>query len=170
MQHREMAMNLALILVGMLWARAMAQSSCSSVIISMSPCLNYVTGNSLTPSLQCCTQLSIVVHSSPQCLCEVINGGGSSLGININRTQALTLPGACNVQTPPISRCYATSPAAFPTGTPEVPGTPSGTGSKTAPSEKNGPGKSSGSPIKLSISLLAFALFAASYVSTFMTY
>lgn len=105
MAHREMATSLALIVVSMLWAGAMAQSSCTNVLISMSPCLNYITGNTSTPSSQCCTQLSSVVRSSPQCLCEVLKGGGSSLGININQTQALALPGACNVQTPPISRC-----------------------------------------------------------------
>ncbi|KAJ9182135.1 hypothetical protein P3X46_006161 [Hevea brasiliensis] len=169
MAHTQMATSLALILVSVLWAGAMAQSSCTNVLISMSPCLNYITGNSSTPSSQCCTQLSSVVRSSPQCLCEVLNGGGSSLGININQTQALALPGACNVQTPPTSRCNATSPAASPAGTPEVPSTPSGTGSKTVPSREVD-GTSNGSSTKLSISLLAFLLFAASYVSTFTTY
>lgn len=105
MAHRKMAMGLAVVLVTMMWAGAMAQSGCTNVLISMSPCLNYITGNSSTPSSQCCTQLASVVRSSPQCLCAVLNGGGSSLGININQTQAIALPGACNVQTPPISRC-----------------------------------------------------------------
>ncbi|KAG8658703.1 hypothetical protein MANES_03G176600v8 [Manihot esculenta] len=121
MAHREIATSLALIVVSMLWAGAMAQSSCTNVLISMSPCLNYITGNTSTPSSQCCTQLSSVVRSSPQCLCEVLKGGGSSLGININQTQALALPGACNVQTPPISSCNAASPAASPEGTTEGP-------------------------------------------------
>jgi len=105
MAHTAMSMDLAMVLVTMLCARAMAQSDCTSVLISMSPCLNYITGNSSTPSSQCCTQLASVVRSSPQCLCQVLNGGGSSLGINVNQTQAIALPGACNVQTPPISSC-----------------------------------------------------------------
>ncbi|OAY55739.1 non-specific lipid transfer protein GPI-anchored 5 [Manihot esculenta] len=169
MAHREIATSLALIVVSMLWAGAMAQSSCTNVLISMSPCLNYITGNTSTPSSQCCTQLSSVVRSSPQCLCEVLKGGGSSLGININQTQALALPGACNVQTPPISSCNAASPAASPEGTTEGPTRTPGTGSKTVPSTE-ADGTSSGSSMKLSISLLAFLLFAASYVSTFTTY
>jgi hypothetical protein len=103
--YGKMETSLVLVLVTMLWAGAAAQSSCTSVIISMSPCLNYITGNSSTPSSGCCTQLASVVRSQPQCLCEVLNGGGSSLGINVNQTQALALPGACNVQTPPLSRC-----------------------------------------------------------------
>lgn len=95
-----------LIIAGALWAGVAAQSSdCTNVIISMSPCLNYVTGNSSTPSSSCCSQLSSVVKSQPQCLCQVINGGGSSLGINVNQTQAMALPSACKVQTPPVSKC-----------------------------------------------------------------
>ena len=105
MAQGRMEMGLVLVLVTMLWAGAAAQSSCTNVIISMSPCLNYITGNSSTPSSGCCSQLASVVRSQPQCLCQVLNGGGSSLGININQTQALALPGACNVQTPPLSQC-----------------------------------------------------------------
>ncbi|KAJ0982525.1 hypothetical protein J5N97_010780 [Dioscorea zingiberensis] len=62
-------------------------------------------GESSTPSVPCCTQLASVVKSDPECLCELLNGGGASMGITINRTQALALPAACNVQTPPISEC-----------------------------------------------------------------
>ena len=85
---------------------AMAQSSvCTSALVSLSPCLNYLSGNTSTPSSGCCSQLANVVQSQPQCLCEALNGGGSSLGLSINQTQALALPEACNVQTPPTSRC-----------------------------------------------------------------
>lgn len=84
--------------------RVLAQSTCTSALISMSPCLNYITGNTTSPSQQCCSQLGNVVRSSPDCLCQVLNGGGSQLGINVNQTQALALPRACNVQTPPVSR------------------------------------------------------------------
>ncbi|XVE73102.1 hypothetical protein DITRI_Ditri11bG0090700 [Diplodiscus trichospermus] len=108
---------LALVLVTMIYDidKATAQSGCSSVLLSLAPCLNYITGSSTTPSSSCCSQLSSVVQSRPQCLCSALNGGGSSLGITINQTQALSLPGACNVQTPPVSRCNgAKGPAAPP--------------------------------------------------------
>ena len=85
--------------------RVSAQSSCTTALISMSPCLNYITGNTTSPSQQCCSQLGNVVRSSPDCLCQALNGGGSQLGINVNQTQALALPRACNVQTPPVSGC-----------------------------------------------------------------
>ncbi|GFZ22025.1 bifunctional inhibitor/lipid-transfer protein/seed storage 2S albumin superfamily protein [Actinidia rufa] len=149
----------------MLWTVVTAQSSdCTKALISMSPCLNYITGNPSTPTSRCCQQLASVVRLQSQCLCEVLNGGGSSMGINVNQTQAVALPGACNVQTPPISRCngksaygfsplfhegsnlslvhfsrLAASPADSPAGTPQSPNTiTSGTRSKTVPSTKDG--------------------------------
>lgn len=105
MASRGLEMSLILVLVATLLGGAAAQLGCTSALISLSPCLNYISGNSSSPSSSCCSQLSNVVQSSPQCLCSVLNGGGSSLGITINQTLALALPGACNVQTPPVSQC-----------------------------------------------------------------
>ncbi|XP_050266072.1 non-specific lipid transfer protein GPI-anchored 5-like [Quercus robur] len=160
---KRMQMVLAFVLVAALCGGSMAQpsSSCTNVIISMSPCLNYITGNSSTPSSSCCTQLASVVRSQPQCLCDVLNGGASSLGINVNQTQAMVLPGACNVQTPPISQCNASSPANSPAGTPSS----SGNGSKTVPS--TGGDTSDGKTTELTSSLLLFIVFIASYALTF---
>nr|GEV52561.1 non-specific lipid-transfer protein-like protein At2g13820 [Tanacetum cinerariifolium] len=109
-------MMILVITMAAFYGSAMAQSGCTSVLVSLSPCLNYITGNTTTPSSSCCSQLSSVVTSQPQCLCQVLNGGGSSLGININQTQALALPTACNVQTPPTSQCNAGSPTKSPEG------------------------------------------------------
>lgn len=99
-----MALVMVLI-VPIFWDGALAQSSCMTTLVGLSPCLNYVSGNSSTPSSSCCTSLSSVVQSNPQCLCMLVNGGGSNLGVVINQTLALGLPSACNVQTPPLSRC-----------------------------------------------------------------
>ncbi|XVF63080.1 hypothetical protein PTKIN_Ptkin09bG0060200 [Pterospermum kingtungense] len=168
MANMKIATCLVLVLGAMLCAGTMAQSGCTSVLISLSPCLNYITGNTSTPSQQCCTQLANVVRSSPQCLCQVLNGGGSSLGITINQTQALALPGSCNIKTPPISSCNAASPA--PVGSPESGSiTPAGGGSKTVPSTQED-GSSDGSTIKLSISLLIFLLLATTYSSIFYSH
>ncbi|XP_022898180.1 protein YLS3-like isoform X3 [Olea europaea var. sylvestris] len=139
--------SLVLVLVVMLSDDTKAQSGCTTAIVGLSPCLNYVIGNSSTPSSSCCSQLSGVVKSQPQCLCSLLNGGAaSSFGITINQTLALALPKVCNVQTPPVSRCNATpvsspaeSPAESVDETPDVPtlpsdsDIPSGTGSKTVP-------------------------------------
>ncbi|KAG6532028.1 hypothetical protein ZIOFF_005866 [Zingiber officinale] len=93
------------LMVGFVLDRASAQSGCTSVIISMAPCLGYVTGNASTPSSSCCSQLSSVLQSRPECLCSMLNGGAASLGITVNQTRALAIPAACNVQTPPVSAC-----------------------------------------------------------------
>ncbi|KAF9673734.1 hypothetical protein SADUNF_Sadunf10G0054900 [Salix dunnii] len=78
-------------IVAMLSAKVMAQSDCTDVLISLAPCLNYVTGSSSTPSS------------------------------SINETLALALPDTCEVQTPPVSKCNdinvpGMSPADSPTG------------------------------------------------------
>ncbi|KAL3517596.1 hypothetical protein ACH5RR_020185 [Cinchona calisaya] len=133
MASKRIAMCLVLVQVIMLWSGAKAQSSssCATALMGLSPCLSYVTGNSSKPSPACCTQLGNVVQSSPACLCTLTNGAANSMGLNINQTLALALPGACNVQTPPISQCNAVgngpasspavSPVAAPAASPESP-------------------------------------------------
>lgn len=80
--------------------------NCQQVIVGLAPCLDYIQGNATKPSSGCCTELSTILKNQPQCLCQVLNGGAaSSLGINVNQTQALALPKACNVQTPSVSLC-----------------------------------------------------------------
>ncbi|CAN1270988.1 Non-specific lipid transfer protein GPI-anchored 5 [Linum perenne] len=130
--------------IAMLSFGAMAQapsastnsSTCTNAIMSLSPCLPYVTGNSTSPSAPCCSQLGTFVQSTPQCLCTLVNSRGSPSFLTVNQTLALALPGACKLQTPPISQCKDTpeASAAAPT---EVPASSSGggdgaTGSKTA--------------------------------------
>ncbi|KAJ7972769.1 Non-specific lipid-transfer protein-like protein family [Quillaja saponaria] len=112
MAPKGIILALVLVLVAILWNPTAAQSGCTSALTSMASCLNYITGNSSTPSASCCSQLSSVAQSSPQCLCSVLNGGGAPFAININQTLALSLPGACKIQMPPISQCRA---AAAPT-------------------------------------------------------
>ncbi|KAJ0111709.1 hypothetical protein Patl1_03337 [Pistacia atlantica] len=107
MASRVLEMALILILAALFWGGATAQSNsnCSNVLATMAPCLNYLMANSSTPSTSCCSQLGAVVKSSPDCLCAALNGSIPSMGININRTIALTLPGACQVQTPSFNNC-----------------------------------------------------------------
>ncbi|KAJ1405172.1 Plant lipid transfer protein/Par allergen [Sesbania bispinosa] len=180
MAFRGFVLCLVMVLVAIMWTQSAAQSSCTSTLTSLSPCLNYIMGSSSTPSASCCSQLSSVVQSSPQCLCSVLNGGGSSFGITINQTLALSLPGACKVQTPPVSQCKAgngpkspsTAPVGSPVGspsdsssespegsiTPSATEFPSGAGSKTVPSTDGG--SSGGSTIKVPFFHLMLYLLA----------
>lgn len=101
--------GLVLVLAATLWPQSAAQSGCTSALMSLTPCVGFITGNSSTPSSSCCSQLASVVQASPRCLCSVMNGTGPTFGIPINQTLALALPNACNVQTPPISQCNGKS-------------------------------------------------------------
>ncbi|CDY27459.1 BnaC04g51000D [Brassica napus] len=92
-------------------SKAQPSGSCVSTLTTLSPCLGYITGNSTTPSQTCCSQLDSVIKSSPQCICSAVNSPIPNIGLNINRTQALQLPNACNIQAPPLSQCnVATGP------------------------------------------------------------
>ncbi|GMH08445.1 hypothetical protein Nepgr_010285 [Nepenthes gracilis] len=149
----------------MLWAGATAQTSsgCYNALMGLTPCLDYVTGSSSTPSSECCTKLASVVKSQPLCLCKIYNGTGS-IGISVNKTLVLALPGACKVQIPSFNLCsklesLAPSPAPSPTGS----GESTGSGTTTAPAPENG--SSAGSSIKLSFTTLVSLLLIASYAS-----
>ncbi|MED6106797.1 hypothetical protein PIB30_007825 [Stylosanthes scabra] len=161
-----------------------SSSSCMNVLLSLSPCLDYITGSASTPSSGCCSQLAYVVGSQPQCLCEVVNGAASSIGasLNINQTQALGLPSACRVQTPPISMC--TSGTATPTTAGSVsppagvyvsgiPNSPAaGIGSTIVSSTNGGIGGGSfqwNSSCRAKLPSLLLALFFFATTFTFMT-
>ncbi|KAL7601204.1 hypothetical protein Lser_V15G27234 [Lactuca serriola] len=179
MACKVVSVTLAMVLIVSICRGTMAQSGCTNALMGMSPCLNFITGNTSTPSSSCCSQLGNLVQAQPQCLCAVLNGNGITLGISINRTLALTLPGACNVQTPPVSQCNAAngpgttstpSPATSPEGStnepdilPESPtesDSPSGSGSKTDGLTPNG------SESRTPVHLLVFVLFVVTWASS----
>ncbi|XP_072987961.1 non-specific lipid transfer protein GPI-anchored 5-like [Typha latifolia] len=133
--------------------------NCSSAIISLAPCLNYISGNASTPSSSCCSQLASVVKSDPKCLCTVLNGGGSSLGITVNQTKALALPDACKVKTPPVSECNTNG---APEPSPATPTTETG-GSKNVPA--TGQDSSDGTFLAIPISFAVTLLSVVAYFS-----
>ncbi|XP_023534720.1 non-specific lipid-transfer protein-like protein At2g13820 [Cucurbita pepo subsp. pepo] len=171
----ESALFLLLVAFGMSHESVAQSAGCTTALISLSPCLTYITGSggsstSTAPSSSCCSRLATVVQSQPQCLCSALNGGAAvSLGVTINRTRALGLPAACSVQTPPPSRCddangAAAAPAISPISSPgsspsddeelgEAPTTrettfPSEVDSKYAPNNRRNPESGGRSLIK----------------------
>ncbi|KAG0547220.1 hypothetical protein BDA96_01G061000 [Sorghum bicolor] len=164
---------LAAAVVAALVASASAQSSgCTTTLISLYPCLNYISGNVSAPPSSCCSQLASVVQTNPQCLCAALSGDSSSLGgVTIDKTRALALPQACNVKTPPASKCNsagggsapgAATPTTPSSGVPATAGT--GTGSKTTPTAPYL--MSGGASIRGTVSLvLAFAAVAVYAIS-----
>ncbi|KAM7257021.1 hypothetical protein ACFE04_012762 [Oxalis oulophora] len=101
-----MGVNIGLILiVTMLVTQATAQSDCSKMIISLTPCLGFATGTTKHPSGLCCAHLGHIVKSQPRCLCTLLNGGAGQLGATINDTLALELPEDCDVKIPDSNEC-----------------------------------------------------------------
>ncbi|XP_060181291.1 non-specific lipid transfer protein GPI-anchored 5-like [Lycium barbarum] len=122
-----------------------AQSDCQQVIVGLAPCLQYIDGNATSPSSGCCTQVGTIVKTRQQCVCEVFSG------VNVNQTLALALPKACNVRTPSVSLCKATSPVASPVSS----SNPSGDGSRYSQSGDSSGGYSLKLPYCLFLSLVA---------------
>ncbi|KAK1308261.1 hypothetical protein QJS10_CPA09g00525 [Acorus calamus] len=88
---------------------------CDSVIYTMLPCLSFVENGSKVakPDADCCSAFSKLVKTHPGCLCEAMNAG-STFGIPINMTKALTLPKACGVKVHHKPHCGAPTPAPAP--------------------------------------------------------
>uniref|UniRef100_A0A0D9WW34 Bifunctional inhibitor/plant lipid transfer protein/seed storage helical domain-containing protein n=1 Tax=Leersia perrieri TaxID=77586 RepID=A0A0D9WW34_9ORYZ len=134
-----------------------SSSGCTQTLLSMSPCLNYLTGNETAPSASCCSKLGDVVKSQPECLCVALNADPASLGLSIDRARALGLPDACKVKTPSASNCK--SGAGAPTTTPS----PAGTGSKATPTTPVGAGVRV-SPVGVIAGIVVAAVYAVSAV------
>ncbi|PWA95068.1 plant lipid transfer protein/Par allergen [Artemisia annua] len=102
--NRYEVISIVLVVVmGTLSGGAMATTKeCSSAVISLSPCVNYVSGNVSAPSHPCCAQLANVVKSHLSCLCSLVHGEMPQ-GYKVNETLVLGLPVACDIQTPPAS-------------------------------------------------------------------
>ncbi|CAK8543485.1 unnamed protein product [Lathyrus sativus] len=173
MEFRSNMMWLSMFFVVVsLWGVTVAQtdSSCTNVFISLSPCLDYITEQTSSPSSGCCSQLASVMGSQPQCLCEVVNGGAASsiaASFNINQTRALALPATCNVQTPVNTCTGSTSSSSPPTGVSisNIPNSPSGSFASTTGSSESIRGSSSSyrtssSSGNFQCSLLVLVIFA----------
>ncbi|KAK9941387.1 hypothetical protein M0R45_017992 [Rubus argutus] len=76
------------------------RAQCADQLVGLAPCLPYVTGgkDAKTPTIDCCTGLKQVDAKSHKCICVLIKDHDDpKLGLNINATLALKLPGACHV-------------------------------------------------------------------------
>ncbi|XP_021762685.1 non-specific lipid-transfer protein-like protein At2g13820 [Chenopodium quinoa] len=134
--------------------------ACKDALVSLSPCLDFITGSSSTPTSSCCLQLHAIVQSQPWCLCVGLKGNGSEIGLPVNKTKAESLPRVCHVKTQPVSECNklpaGLSLSAFPSNASK----PEGTGPKS--DSKN---TSNGSMTEFQIHFTLFLLFITLSVS-----
>lgn len=79
---------------------------CTSVVLSMSDCLSYVTNGStvVKPEGNCCSGLKSVLKTDAECLCEAFKSS-SQFGVVLNISKALSLPDACHVHAPSAAKC-----------------------------------------------------------------
>ncbi|XP_039139851.1 non-specific lipid transfer protein GPI-anchored 19-like isoform X2 [Dioscorea cayenensis subsp. rotundata] len=174
--------KLAMVIVCMLCYQSMGQLSCMPFATSLSSCMSYIMGNATAPSPLCCSNLADVIQTQARCLCTVLNSGAAQLGIPVNQTQALTLPGVCSVTVPALSQCNAAAgttqgaqvptssaiplapPASVGTASPSTPTNPSVT---DIPNGKTSQGVSSAALLsaKSCNSMLSLVIIFASYVS-----
>lgn len=96
-------------------SRAAAQGNgCSSVMMTLAPCMDFISSKASEPGISCCSVLAGVVQTDPRCLCMVLDGTATSFGIAINQTRALELPGVCKVKAPPLVSGVPAAPAPTP--------------------------------------------------------
>lgn len=76
------------------------KAECTDKLIGLANCLPFVSGQSKTPTIDCCTGVKDVVNKSKRCLCILIKDHDDpNLGFSINVTLALKLPGDCKSPT-----------------------------------------------------------------------
>ncbi|RLM84463.1 hypothetical protein C2845_PM04G03770 [Panicum miliaceum] len=90
------ALAMASLVVALAFSQVAAQGNgCSSVMMTLSPCMDFISSKAPEPGISCCSVLAGVVQTDPRCLCMVLDGTATSFGISINQTRALELPGVC---------------------------------------------------------------------------
>ncbi|KAJ7006199.1 non-specific lipid transfer protein GPI-anchored 16 [Populus alba] len=70
-----------------------------SMISSFTPCVNFITGstnNGSPPTASCCSSLKSLMSTGMDCACLLLTAN-VPLQLPINRTLAVSLPGACGV-------------------------------------------------------------------------
>ncbi|XP_062208557.1 non-specific lipid transfer protein GPI-anchored 20-like [Phragmites australis] len=78
-----------------------ALSCTASLVSSFTPCLDFITNGTASPTADCCRSLGALVNASTGCACLILTGN-MPLGVPINRTLAVTLPKACNSMSVPL--------------------------------------------------------------------
>ncbi|KAK6916076.1 Bifunctional inhibitor/plant lipid transfer protein/seed storage helical domain [Dillenia turbinata] len=144
-------------------------ADCSSLILSLSDCLSYVSNGSTAtkPEKTCCAGLKSVLKANPECLCEGFKSS-AQLGVVLNVTKALTLPSACHVSSPPLSDCrLSLTPTGSPAESPSIAVTPSGSASSVeAPAPSPGT-KSAASMVSVSLGYAFLVCLLTAFFASF---
>jgi len=79
------------------------RQECQNQLITLSSCLNYVAGEAVRPSPQCCAILDQRINQTKRCLCILVRDRNEpSLGLKLNATRAVRLPTVCHANNNPL--------------------------------------------------------------------
>ncbi|KAL3655964.1 hypothetical protein CASFOL_000360 [Castilleja foliolosa] len=74
------------------------EKDCAEQLTNLAACIPYVSGNAKQPTKECCDGTAKLKVAKPKCLCVLIKESADpSMGLPINTTLALQMPGACNI-------------------------------------------------------------------------
>lgn len=73
------------------------RAECMDQLIGLTNCLSFIEGSAKQPKPECCSNLKQVLGKSRRCLCVLVQDRNEpGLGIKVNATMAMKLPGACS--------------------------------------------------------------------------
>ncbi|GFP95846.1 protein yls3 [Phtheirospermum japonicum] len=74
------------------------EKDCAEQLTNLAACIPYVSGTAKQPTKECCDDTAKLKAAKPKCLCVLIKESTDpSMGLPINTTLALQMPGACNI-------------------------------------------------------------------------
>ncbi|KAL8142877.1 hypothetical protein V2J09_015909 [Rumex salicifolius] len=81
------------------------QAECKDQLMSLTPCLGYVSGEGKTPTAQCCSVVAGKLNTTLKCMCILVKDRDEpGLGVKIDPMLALSLPNMCHSPSK-ASRC-----------------------------------------------------------------
>ncbi|KAK3144565.1 hypothetical protein QOZ80_4AG0314770 [Eleusine coracana subsp. coracana] len=79
--------------------RPVPETSCTTDLVRLLPCLPFVDGAAAAPSDTCCTNLGSMVHDAPQCLCQALSQP-SATPVSVNMSRVMAMPRLCRLDIP----------------------------------------------------------------------
>ncbi|GJN27368.1 hypothetical protein PR202_gb15388 [Eleusine coracana subsp. coracana] len=125
------AVLLASSLVGV---RPVPDTSCTTDLVRLLPCLPFVDGAAASPSDTCCTNLGSMVHDAPQCLCQALSQP-SAAPVAVNMSRVMAMPRLCRLDIPSAAEaCRGLIPQGPAAPPPPAASAPRPNATSTAPS------------------------------------
>ncbi|CAL5398393.1 unnamed protein product [Camellia sinensis] len=85
------------------------EKKCGDDFTKVTTCMAFATGKSDTPTKECCTSVTEIKQSDPECLCYFIqqthSGSQSVKSLGIQESRLLLLPSACKLTNASVSDC-----------------------------------------------------------------